>query len=158
MFLAQLSLSSAFLKSSLCKSKRLPNNFSKQRRFTKIYSKAHERHAPERKICVLFPKITSLFFAFQKCHGRPPNYTLFAASLTKDLSNEVNFNKINVARSQNLNRPLIANININFLRKKLEILKEIIKIKADFKAGFRNETRFLFSFHHIFYRLFCNAI
>ena len=48
-----------------------------------------------------------------------------------DLSHEKGLDKLNVARSQNPNRILIAHLNINSLRNKFEILKETITNKVD---------------------------
>ena len=105
-----------FLERSLSKSRRVSNNFSKQRKFTKIFSKAKEKYTLQRQIYVTFLKIGAPFSDFQKWRGRPHHSTLFVALFTKDLSNEVNFNKIKVVRSQNPNRPLVANINMSYLR------------------------------------------
>ena len=48
-----------------------------------------------------------------------------------DLSHEVDFDKLDVARSQNPDRILIAHLNNNSLRNKFVILKEIITNKCD---------------------------
>ena len=48
-----------------------------------------------------------------------------------DVSHKIGFDKLNVARSQNPNRILIAHLNINSLRNKFEILKETVTNKVD---------------------------
>ena len=48
-----------------------------------------------------------------------------------DLSHEIGFDKLNVARSQNPNWILIAHLNINSLRNKFGILKGTITNKVD---------------------------
>ena len=48
-----------------------------------------------------------------------------------DLSHEKGLDKLNVARSRNPNRILIAPLNINSLRNKFEILKETVTNKVD---------------------------
>ena len=48
-----------------------------------------------------------------------------------DLSDQKGFDKLNVAKSQNPKRILIADLNINSLRNKFEILKETITNKVD---------------------------
>ena len=55
-----------FLKRSLSKIRRVSNNFSKQRKFTKIFSKAQEKYALQRQVYVTFLKIGALFSDFLK--------------------------------------------------------------------------------------------
>ena len=63
---------------------------------------------------------------FDKSHSEQKKF-----SSACDLSHEKGLDKLNVARSRNPNRILIAHLNINSLRNKFEILKETITNKVD---------------------------
>lgn len=60
---------------------------------------------------------------------------------SSDLSNETNFNELDVATSWNPNRILITYINMNSLRNKFEILKGIIKLQTHID-GFTSPYKF----------------
>ena len=60
--------------------------------------------------------------------SRPEQKKILSAC---DLSHEKGLDKLNVARSRNPNRILIAHLNINSLRNKFEMLTETITNKVD---------------------------
>ena len=68
-----------------------------------------------------------------------------------DLSHEKGFDNRNVARSQNPNRILIANLNISSLRNKFEILKKIITYKVDILLIYEKklDSSFPFNLFHV---------